>query len=84
MGNAICNQVGITIVTSRFDREMACVYEMYAMEPLDSITLKHMNAHAQARVPGPYRLIEWADGSIAVRFEWDSDEQQVLWSLTWL
>lgn len=68
---------------TRFDRELAHVYEMYALEPFDSVTLKHMNAHAQSRVPGPYKLVEGVDGSIHVHFTWSDPQQQVLWALQW-
>ena len=69
---------------TRFDREMSRVIDMYASETLDSITLKHMNAYAQSRVPGPYRLIEALDGSVCVHFDWENQEQQVMWALQWL
>lgn len=69
---------------TRFDKELAHVYDMYASDTLDSTTLKHMNAYAQSRVPGPYRLILGLDGLISVRFDWENSEHQALWALQWL
>ena len=69
---------------ARFDEELACVYNMYAHEPVDSTTLKHMNAYAQSKVPGPYRLVEGVNGEIYTQFDWISEAQRVWWTLKWL
>jgi hypothetical protein len=59
------------------------IFNFYRFEPLDELTLKHINAHAQSIIPGPYRVVFDIKQSLHVVFDWESPEQQTWYTLKW-
>jgi hypothetical protein len=59
------------------------IFNFYRFEPLDDLTLKHINAHAQSIIPGPYRVVFDIKQSLLVVFDWESPEQQTWYTLKW-
>lgn len=68
----------------RFRRELEKIIDMHKFEPVDELTIKHINEHAQMVIPGPYKLYySNGGGTIDVVFYWDSDKQRTWWTLKW-
>lgn len=67
----------------KFYKRIGLVFSLYRYEYADDLTLKHVNAHAQQSVPGPYKVIFDMDGNFLVIFNWESPQQQTWWILKW-
>lgn len=57
------------------------IIDLYAYEPLDEITIKHLNEHLQATFPGKYRIYSTVNDTIGISFEFDTPEEYTWWAL---
>ena len=62
-------------------KEFQRIIDMHMYEPLDDITMKHLNEHLQSAFPGKYKVYVTAQDTIGITFYFDTPEEYTWWAL---
>lgn len=68
----------------KFALELDKVCRIYYFDDFNNpLTLKHLNAQMQSKIPGPYKIYVNTTGILDIRFDFDSPKDKTWFYLKW-